>query len=123
MALETITTSYMKEFQSFPPQKTPSLSLFRDLSNEMIPRQELEAFLHLGAEQLVLSHYRWRGFYSRYFLIPKKKGTGSQTTECLHPLPEVQKTVACLFKGLYKGNWFTALDLKVVYFYIDIHSA
>lgn len=52
----------------------PSPSLFRDSSHKRLLRQDVDSLIQLGVVEEVLPECRGRGFYSHYFLIPKKKG-------------------------------------------------
>ncbi len=54
-------------FQPCPP--TPSL--FRDPSHEQFLLQEVQSLLAMGAIEEVPKNEKGKGFYSRYFLIPK----------------------------------------------------
>ena len=67
------------------------------------------------------------GFYSTYFLVPKKTGDLRPILN-LKPIngqirrPSFKmETVASVMKALKVGDWMTSLDLKDAYFHIPIH--
>ena len=68
------------------------------------------------------------GFYSTYFLVPKKTGD-------LRPilnLKPINKFVSCpsfkmetlnsVIQGLRGGDWLASIDLKDAYFHVPIHK-
>lgn len=84
--------------------------------------------LALGAIERVPPEMRDKGFYSRYFLVPKAKGD-------MHPILDLRNLntfirkakfrmvmLACIIPSLQKGDWYAALNLKDVYFHILIFS-
>lgn len=50
------------------------LSLFRDLSQEAVLLQKLCRLIELGVIEEVSYQHAGKGFYSRYFVVPKKSG-------------------------------------------------
>lgn len=64
---------YSIQFCALSPSQPPSPSLFRDSSHEQLLIQEVQLFLALGAVEEVPLEHRGKGFYSRYFLIPKAR--------------------------------------------------
>lgn len=112
--LEIISISYSIEFLSNPSHK-------RTL------RQEVNSLVQLGATEPVHPQHKEKGFYSRYFFIPEKKGSCRPILDLRHP--NIFKhhsrfrmtTLACLIPSLNQGAWIAALDLKDACFHTDIH--
>ena len=88
---------------------------------------EVSALLHKGAVEPVLGKER-EGYYSTYFLVPKKTGD-------LRPILNLKRlntlienptfkmeTLVSVLKGLKPGDWLLAVDLKDAYFHIPIHE-
>lgn len=74
----------------------PFLVPLQGPSHETILSQEVCSLLCLGAIDPVPSPHRWKGFYSKYFLVPKEDERAgvpeweSQGTIALHFLPAVR---------------------------------
>ncbi|KAG6931685.1 ORF 3, partial [Chelydra serpentina] len=101
-------------------------SLFRDPSHEQLLYQEVQELLNLGAVEEVPQEFRGKGFYSRYFLVPKAKGG-------LRPILDLRNlnkyivnlkfrvvSLATIIPSLDPGDWYAALDMKDAYFHISI---
>lgn len=71
--LHIISISYMLTFLPASLSKLPSLSLFRDPCHKKILKLEANSLLQLGAVKPVPPPDKWKGFYTRFFLIPQKK--------------------------------------------------
>ncbi len=68
------------------------------------------------------------GFYSPYFIVPKK-GVGLRPilnlhilNRALHKLPFKILTQKCIFGCVCPRNWFAAIDPKDTYFHVSIIS-
>lgn len=82
--------------------------------------------LEKGAIECVKSSYRMRGFYSTYFLVPKKVG-GFRPILNLRPLNRFIKVLrfhvlrtADVLQVVSEGDWFTSVDLKDAYFHVPV---
>ncbi len=67
------------------------------------------------------------GFYSPYFIVPKKKGGGLRPildlcvlNRALHKLPFKMLTQKRIFGCIRPQDWFAAIDLKDAYFHVSI---
>ena len=81
----------------------------------------------VSKEALELAPLPSPGFYSNFFLVPKKSG-GLRPVIKLKPLNLFIKkekfkmeTNRSIRKALSPDNWVTSIDLKDVYFYIPVH--
>ncbi|XP_043348930.1 uncharacterized protein LOC122455943 [Dermochelys coriacea] len=123
----TVQNGYLLQFSSLPPSLPTSPSLFRNPSHEHLLEKEVRLLLEAGAVEAVLRSLRGKGFYSRYFLIPKAKGG-------LRPILDLRGINKFLVKARFRmvslgtiipsldaGGWYAALDMKDVYFHIAIH--
>lgn len=59
------------------------------------------------------------GFFSRYFLVPKRDG-GLRPILDLRPLKCQMPTVPRVRQAIVAGDWFATIDLKDAYFQIPI---
>ncbi len=86
-------------------------------------QQELSSLLLKGAIEEVPQSDIEQGFFSRYFLIPKRDGG-------LRPILDLRCLNLSLYKGKFKmltlktiiqgGDWFVTIDLKDAYFHIQV---
>ncbi len=81
------------------------------LRNAQVLRQELWCLLEKGAVERVPPSELKIGFYSRYFVVPKRYG-GLRPILDLRPITE--RFANC------SGDWFVFMDLKDAYFHIRI---
>lgn len=72
--LHTIRMSYEIQFLFIPLLHPPTLSVFRDLSHEILLFEQIQSLLELGAVKEVPLQIWGQRFYSQYFLVPKFKG-------------------------------------------------
>ena len=90
---------------------------------------EISSLLMKGAIRVVPSEQSQCSFYSRYFLVPKKGGTGLRPILNLRALNRHLRsykfrilTHAALLRFVRPGDWFTSVDLKDAYFHIPIYA-
>ncbi|XP_059381433.1 uncharacterized protein LOC132116575, partial [Carassius carassius] len=89
-------------------------------------RQEMLALLSKGAIEEVHPSQMESGFYSRYFVVPKKDGG-------LRPILDLRRlnlalrsskfkmlTVKSILSQIQPNDWFVTIDLKDAYFHIQI---
>ena len=124
--LSTIANGYKLEFQNLPP-----FSGIREThvnaNNQAILNSEVESLLQKAAIEPVPFAQRQQGFYSTFFLVPKKSGELravinlrplNQYLKTQHFKMDTLKTVLNLVK---KGDWAISIDLKDAYFHIMVH--
>ncbi len=88
--------------------------------------QEVKALLDKGAIEYAPHSNRETGFYSRYFIVPKKDGG-------LHPILDLRAlndsvmqlklkmlTLRQIVPQIRSEDWFVTIDLKDTYFHISI---
>ncbi len=100
-------------------------STLMGLEQALVMEREVDSLLRKKAIEVVPPHYRESGFYSRYFIIPKKDG-GLRPIIDLRLLnrhvTQVQNaqrsTKLCLRSG--SEDWFVTIDLKDAYFHKSI---
>ncbi len=107
-------------------ESTFPLLLLTSAKNAHILRSEVVNLLAKGAMEAVPPAQSKSGFYSRYFLVPKKDGG-------LRPILDLRHLNCALMKRLFRmttlkqilsqicpGDWFFSLDPKDTYFHIQI---
>ncbi len=123
--LRTIRTGYSLQFGKNPPCfDGVHLTVVNSASKASVLQQELSSLLQKGAiEEVPQSEC---GFFSRYFLVPKRDGG-------LRPILDLRRLNFSLYKGKFKmltiktimsqvqeGDWFVTIDLKDAYFHIQV---
>ncbi len=104
----------------------PALTVVNSASNASVLQQELSSLLQKGAIEEVPQSEVEQGFFSRYFLVPKRDGG-------LRPILDLRRLNLSLYKGKFKmltmrtimsqvqeGDWFVTIDLKDAYFHIQV---
>ncbi len=125
--LHTIRTGYTLQFGKNPPCfDGVHLTVVNSASKASVLQQELSSLLQKGAIEEVPQSEVERGFFSRYFLVPKRDGG-------LRPILDLRLFNFSLYKGKFKmltiktimsqvqeGDWFVTIDLKDAYFHIQV---
>ncbi len=91
--------------------------------NARVLRSEVMTLLEKGAIEMVPPALSESGFYSRYFLFPKKDGSLRPILDlrCLnHALMRRPFSMKQIPSQIRTGDWFCSLDLKDAYFHIQI---
>ncbi len=123
----TIRSGYTLQFGRNPPRfDGVHLTVVNSASKASVLQQELSSLLQKGAIQEVPQLDVERGFFSRYFLVPKRDGG-------LRPILDLRRLNFSLYKGKFKmltiktimsqvqeGDWFVTIDLKDAYFHIQV---
>ncbi len=123
----TIRSGYTLQFGRNPPRfDGVHLTVVNSASKASVLQQELSSLLQKGAIQEVPQLDVERGFFSRYFLVPKRDGG-------LRPILDLRRLNFSLYKGKFKmltiktimsqvqeGDWFVPIDLKDAYFHIQV---
>ncbi len=125
--LRTIRTGYTLQFGKNPPRfDGVHLTVVNSASKASVLQQELSSLLQKGAIEEIPQSEVERGFFSRYFLVPKRDGS-------LRPILDLRRLNFSLYKGKFKmltiktimsqvqeGDWFVTIDLKDAYFHIQV---
>ncbi len=125
--LRTIRTGYTLQFGRNPPRfDGVHLTVVNSASKASVLQQEVSSLLQKGAIEEVPQSEVERGFFSRYFLVPKRDGG-------LRPILDLRRLNLSLYKGKFKmltmrtimsqvqeGDWFVTIDLKDAYFHIQV---
>ncbi len=125
--LRTIRFDYTLQFGKNPPRfDRVHLTVVNSASKASVLQQELSSLLQKGAIEAVPQSEVERGFFSRYFLVPKRDGG-------LRPILDLRRFNFSLYKGKFKmltiktimsqvqeGDWFVTIDLKDAYFHIQV---
>ncbi len=121
-----IKQGYSLQFARRPPRFSGVVSTSVQGENARVLRSEVMTLLEKGAIEMVPPALSESGFYSRYFLVPKKDGG-------LRPILDLRRLNHALMRRPFRmimlkqilsqirtGDWFCSLDLKDAYFHIQI---
>ncbi len=124
--LQTIENGYQIQFGSRPPRFMGVLSTEVAHQQVLVLEQEIKALLEKGAIEYVPHSNRETGFYSRYFIVPKKDGG-------LRPILDLRVlnnsvmqlkfkmlTLRQIVSQIRSEDWFVTIDLKDAHFHISI---
>ncbi len=98
------------------------LTVVNSASKASVLQQELSSLLQKGAIEEVPQLDVERGFFSRYFLVPKMDGG-------LRPILDLRRlnfgkfkmlTIKTIMSQVQEGDWFVTIDLKDAYFHIQV---
>ncbi|XDV43566.1 hypothetical protein PO909_012030 [Leuciscus waleckii] len=121
----TIRLGYAIQFARSPP-------CFRGVrftmvgGNAPVMRAEVATLLAKGAIETVPPAEMKSGFYSPYFIVPKKSGGLRPILDLrvlnrsLHRLPFKMLMAKRIFECVRPQDWFAAIDLKDAYFHVSI---
>ncbi len=122
----TIRLGHAIQFDRHPPRF--SGIRFTSVLNKDAPvlRAEIAVLLMKDAIEPVPPDEMKSGFYSPYFIIPKKGGGLRPILDlrvlnrALHKLPFRMLTQRCIFQCIRPLDWFAAIDLKDANFHVSI---
>ncbi len=124
--LQTVEKGYRIQF-AFPPPRfsgvTPTLV---GPEQALVMEQEVKALLRKEAIEVVPPHERESGFYSRYFIVPKKDGglrpiiDLRQLNHSVSQLKFKMLTLRQVVSQIRSEDWFVTIDLKDAYFHVSI---
>ncbi len=124
--LQTVEKGYRIQF-AFPPLRfsgvTPTLV---GPEQALVMEQEVKALLRKEAIEVVHPHERESGFYSRYFIVPKKDGglrpiiDLRQLNHSVSQLKFKMLTLRQVVSQIRSEDWFVTIDLKDAYFHVSI---
>ncbi|XP_030008050.1 uncharacterized protein LOC115431636 [Sphaeramia orbicularis] len=122
-----MTRGYRLQFLSAPPvTSVPAFTIVADHQYREILRSEVSSLLAKRAIREVGHEDRRMGFYSRYFLTPKRDGTLRPILDLrglnkfLRPLKCKMLSIPRVKQAVLVGDWFATVDLKDAYFQIPI---
>ncbi|XP_028306693.1 uncharacterized protein LOC114465708 [Gouania willdenowi] len=123
----TVAMGYRLQFRVRPPRFTSVINTVVKKEAAAVMREEIHTLLSKKAVRVVPTSEMKRGWYSRYFIIPKKGGG-------LHPILDLRVlnrylrtyrfkmlTLRQLLSAINPGDWFTTIDLTDAYFHVAIH--
>ncbi len=117
---------YTLQFRRRPPRFNGVVQSLTSPRNAQALRQEIGCLLEKGAVERVPPNELESGFYSRYFVVPKRDG-GLRPILDLRPInralckrPFRMITLKQILAQIRPGDWFASVDLKDAYFHIQI---
>ncbi len=124
--LRTIRLGYAIQFARRPPKYHGIHSTTVRAADAPILRAEIAVLLAKDAIEPVPPADMRSGFYSPYFIVPKKSGGLRPILDlrvlnrALHRLPLKMLTPKRIFGCVRPQDWFAAIDLKDAYFHVSI---
>ncbi len=121
-----IKLGYSLQFARRSPRFSGVVSTSVQGENARVLRSEVMTLLEKGAIEMVPPALSESGFYSRYFLVPKKDGglrpilDLRRLNHALMRRPFRMITLKQILSQIRTGDWFCSLDLKDTYFHIQI---
>ncbi len=122
----TIRLGYAIQFARRPPKFNGVLETSVAVRNAPVLREEIAVLLAKDAIEPVPPAEMRQGFYSPYFIVPKKGGGLRPILDlrvlnrALHKLPFKMMTHRRMIKCIQPQDWFAAIDLKDTYFHVSI---
>ncbi len=122
----TIRLGYAIQFARRPPKFNSVLETSVAVRNAPVLRQEIAVLLAKDAIEPVPPAEMRQGFYSPYFIVPKKGGGLRPTLDlqvlnrALHKLPFKMLMHRRMIKCIQPQDWFAAIELKDTYFHVSI---
>lgn len=125
--LLTLSKGYSIQFKRRPPKFSGvRMTVVKDPRRSVALKREISVLLEKGAIECVKSSDQSRGFYSTYFLVPKKDG-GFRPILDLRRLNQFIKVLrfhmlrtADVLQVVSEKDWFTSIDLKDAYFHVPV---
>ncbi len=124
--MRTIRLGYAIQFARRPPKFNGVLETSVAVRNAPVLREEIAVLLAKDAIEPVPPAEMRQGFYSPYFIVPKKGGGLRPIldlrvlNQALHKLPFKMLTHRRMIKFIQPQDWFAAIDLKDAYFHVSI---
>ncbi|KAL0201683.1 hypothetical protein M9458_004870, partial [Cirrhinus mrigala] len=124
--LRTVEKGYAIQFGAPPPPFDGVFPTLVGPRQALVMEQEVETLLRKEAIEVVPPHVRESGFYSRYFIVPKKDGGLRPIIDLRRLNHSVMKlkfkmlTVKQVVSQIRSEDWFVTIDLKDAYFHVSI---
>ncbi|XP_038139792.1 uncharacterized protein LOC119782749, partial [Cyprinodon tularosa] len=126
--LRTISRGYRLQFATVPPRFSGVIHSHAQGESARVLREEILSLIDKRAVSVVSPEQSLSGFYSRYFLVPKRGGRGIRPILDLRALNKFLRkykfrmlTHAALLRLVRPNDWFSSVDLKDAYFHIPIY--
>ncbi len=125
--LDIIKKGYRIQFQRRPPTFSGvHMTMVKDPVQAQILANEITTLMQKKAIVQISTSKQLTGFYSKYFLVPKKDGglrpilDLRQLNRFIKVLPFKMLTTAQILESIEPGEWFASIDLKDAYFHVPI---
>ncbi|KAL0190937.1 hypothetical protein M9458_013635, partial [Cirrhinus mrigala] len=122
----TVERGYRIQFGALPPPFNGVFPTVVSPEQGLVMEQEVATLLRKEAIEVVPPHDRESGFYSRYFIVPKKDGglrpilDLRQLNRSVMRLKFKMLTVNQVVSQIRSEDWFVTIDLKDAYFHVSI---
>jgi hypothetical protein len=128
--LSMVSQGYRLQFAMKPPRFNNVLVSMASGDSARILEDEISSLLRKQAIRAVPNEQAQQGFYSRYFLIPKRGSSSLRPILDLRVLNRHLRkytfrmlTHKVLCRSIRPGDWFVTIDLSDAYFHIAIYPA
>jgi hypothetical protein len=127
--VELISLGYAIEFSSTPPPFSRIRETQVRLSQIPVLENEISKLLKKRAIELVPLGDEKDGFYSTFFLVPKKSGelrpilNLKPLNRFIHTTKFRMETLTMVTEAVQPGDWLASLDLKDAYFHVPIRPS
>ncbi|KAI2661474.1 Transposon Ty3-G Gag-Pol polyprotein [Labeo rohita] len=124
--LRTVEEGYTIQFGAPPPPFDRVFPTVVGPEQALVMEQEVVTLLRKEAIEVVPPHVRESGFYSRYFIVPKKDGGLRPILDLRRLNHSVMKlkfkmlTIKQVISQIRSEDWFVTIDLKDAYFHVSI---
>ncbi|KAL0195548.1 hypothetical protein M9458_009120, partial [Cirrhinus mrigala] len=124
--LRTVEKGYSIQFGAPPPPFDGVFPTVVGPEQALVMEQEVVTLLRKEAIEVVPPHVRESGFYSRYFIVPKKDGGLRPIIDLRRLNRSVMKlkfkmlTIKQVVSQIRSEDWFVTIDLKDAYFHVSI---